>query len=212
VRHETFTTVVLVGGLSLSAMSCGDGETSAPSATAPPTTSAAATTELPGPTEPPGTTSELLVIDYEGGATYVTGRIADFRIDQGNISTDDDGGSHSRDGTINYRVVSDDPRVTGTVSGTWSSDRWGAGITNAVFTQWGVATLTNDNGTWEAPYEGAFATPYGDIVTRWWRGAGDYEGLTFYMWVAGSEVGSPDYEWAGIIFPGDPPPVSEFTR
>jgi hypothetical protein len=129
------TTLVLLGGLLLGAMSCGDSDTSAPSAAEPPTTSAAATTEPP-----------------------VTTRIADFRIDQGNISTDDDGGRHSRDGTIDYRVVSDDPRVTGTVSGTWNSDRWGTG-----------------------------------------------------MWVAGSEVGSPDYEWAGVIYPGDPPPVSEFT-
>jgi hypothetical protein len=55
-----------------------------------------------------------LVIDNEGGATYVTGRIAGFSIDQGTISTDADGVLHSRDGTINYRVVSDDPRVTGT--------------------------------------------------------------------------------------------------
>ena len=206
-RHESFIMVLLVGGLALSATSCGDGdgETSAPATTGPATAPAAATTEPPMPTE-------LMVIDYKGGATYVTGRIADFRIDQGTISSDDDGGQHSRDGTINYRVVSDDPRVTGTVTGTWNSDRWGTGLGNAVLTQWGVATLTNDNGTWEAPYEGAFATPYGDIVTRWWRGAGTYEGLTFYMWVAGSEVGSPDYTWAGIIYPGEPPPATGLTR
>jgi hypothetical protein len=91
------------------------------------------------------------------------------------------------------------------VTGTWNSDRWGTGITNTVLTQWGIATLSTEHGTWDAPYEGAFATPYGDILTRWWRGAGDYEGLTFYMWVAGSEVGSPNYEWAGIIFPGHLP-------
>ena len=200
-RHESFATVLLAGGIALGAISCGGSETSTSSTTSTSAPATAASTSEP----PPVTTSPLVVIDYAGGATYVTGRIADFRIDQGTISTDADGNQHSRDGRINFQVLSDDPRVTGMVTGTWNSDRWGTDLTNTVLTQWGVATLRNDDGSWEAPYDGAFASPYGDILTRWWRGTGDYEGLTFYMWVAGSEVGSPDYTWAGIIVPGDPP-------
>jgi hypothetical protein len=168
-------------------------------------TTAATPTATRGPAEDPDSTTTsttLAVIEYRGGATYVTGRIADFAISQGTITTHADGSSQSRDGTIEYRMISDDPRVAGAVAGTWNSDRWGAGLSNAAFVQWGDATLTTERGYWTAPYFGAFASPYGDVLTRWWVGYGELEGLTFYMWVAGSEVGNPDYQVDGDHLPG----------
>ena len=100
-------------------------------------------------------------------------------------ATTEPASSTSRDGTISYRLVTDDPRVSGTIDATWNTDRWGTDIYDGAMTQWGTATLTNENGTWEGDYTGAFASPVGDILTRWWHGTGGYEGLTFYMWIAG---------------------------
>jgi hypothetical protein len=42
----------------------------------------------------------------------------------------------------------------------------------------------------------------GDVLTRWWQGSGDYEGLTFYM----AATGTSNWEWVGLIYPGTPPP------
>lgn len=182
--------VVLIAGL-LAAACNGENAEEAPT-TAAPTTVAESTTS-----------TTLAPVSYQGGATYVTGRIADFTIDEGTLTTDSDGASHSRDGTITYTLISNDARVTGTVTGTWNSDRWGAGPAKAAITQWGEATLENENGTWEAPYNGIYATPFGDMIARWWQGGGDYAGLTFYMAVPG---GSAPWEWVGLIYPGTPPP------
>ena len=88
--------MLLAGGIALGAISCGGSETSTSSTTSTSAPATAASTSEP----PPVTTSPLVVIDYAGGATYVTGRIADFRIDQGTISTEADGNQHSPDGTI----------------------------------------------------------------------------------------------------------------
>lgn len=148
----------------------------------------------------------FVVTEFAGGATYLTGHIEDFIIDDGTLETGADGVTHSRDGTINYRLVTDDPRVSGTVDGTWNTDRWGTDEHDGALMQWGTATLTNENGTWEGDYAGGFASPVGDIIARWWTGTGDYEGQTFYMWTTGSEPGVASFNIRGIIFPSDPPP------
>jgi hypothetical protein len=202
VRHQTFFTVLLVSALTVGANACGDDDATAPTSDASP--SVASTTDSPTVTS--ASTSPLVVTEYEGGVTYLTGHVEGFIIDEGSLETDADGVDHSRDGTISYRVVTDDPRVTGMVNGTWNTDRWGD-LYNGAMTQWGTATLTNESGTWEGDYAGGFASPVGDVIARWWRGTGEYEGLTFYMWIAGSEPGVPMFDIGGIIFPGDPPPT-----
>lgn len=146
------------------------------------------------------------LIEYEGGATYATGRIEGFTIDEGTVTTDGPGVEQSRDGTIWYRLTSSDPRVAGIVTGTWNSNRFGQPAGEAAIVQWGEATLTNESGTWEAAYAGMWTSSYGDVFTRWWRGAGDYDGHSFYMSVA---EGFSDWEWTGLIFDGSPPVTVE---
>lgn len=195
---RSWLTSLVIASLALAVASCGGDDDASPRTTT--TSTGVATTNVPA-----ATTTTLALIEYPSGATYLTGRIDEFQIDEGTVETDANGVQHTRDGTINYRLVSSDPRVTGTVNGSWNTDRWGD-IDGGVMIQWGEATLANAHGAWEATYQGAFASPVGDILTRWWRGSGDYEGLTFFMWIAGSEVGSPYFDWGGIIVPGDPPP------
>lgn len=198
IRHSC-AAVAAMGMLLASVSACGRSTSDVVPTTSVAPTTAAATTE---PAVEPSTVQHA---DYEGGATYLTGEIKSFMLAEGTVTTDADGNQRTRDGIMSYRVVSDDPRVAGDVTGTWNTDRWGTSINDGAMIQWGHATLSNEHGTWEAPYEGAFASPYGDIVTRWWTGTGDYDGLTFYMWVAGSSIGVPHFDWHGIIFPGDPP-------
>jgi hypothetical protein len=151
-----------------------------------------------------GISTTLAPVSYPGGAIYVTGRITDFALTQGTVATNEDGTSRSRDGTITYTIVSNDPRVAGTVAGSWHSDRWGTPTNGAAITQWGEATITNDDGTWEAAYNGIWTSTLGDVITRWWQGSGGYEGLTFYM----AATGHSAWEWVGLIYPGPPPPQS----
>ena len=140
-------------------------------------------------------------MSYPGGAAYVAGQIADFVIDEGTFTSDADGTSRTRNGSINYTLISNDARVAGTVTGTWNTDRWGA-PGHGGFIQWGEATITNENGTWEAAYNGIWTSASGDVLTRWWQGTGAYEGLTFYMAASGESI----LEWSGFIYPGTPPP------
>jgi hypothetical protein len=200
-NQHSIATLLLVAALGIGTNACGDDTVTAP-ASSPPQPAASSTDS---PVEPSSTTSPVSVTEFDGGATYLTGHIESFVIDEGTLETDADGVEHSRDGTLSYRLITGDPRVTGMVAGTWNTDRWGD-LYDGAMQQWGSAVLTNENGTWEGDYAGGFASPVGDIIARWWRGTGDYEGLTFYMWIAGSEPGVPSFEVGGIIFPGDPPP------
>ena len=192
--------VILLSGCTSSADIATDEPTTATAST---TTANTTATTLVSTTTAAGseTSTTLGPVSYPGGATYVTGRIADFVIDEGSVTTNADGTSQSRDGTLTYTLVSDDPRVAGTVTGTWNSDRWG-NPADAAITQWGEATITNENGTWEASYNGICTSTLGDVITSWWRGSGDYEGLTFYM----AATGKSAWEWVGLIYPGTPPP------
>lgn len=204
--RRTLTLSLLIA-LALIPPGCDDGETVDDNPTTTPTvtaTTATSTTAAPTTTVSATTGSETSAppssVTYPGGASYVTGRIVGFVIDHGTVTTNGDGTSQSRDGTIEYELTSSDPRVSGTVTGTWHSNRWGV-ATNGAIIQWGEATVTNDNGSWEAPYSGIWTTAHGDVLTRWWQGSGDYAGLTFYM----TATGTSDWEWVGFIYPGTPP-------
>lgn len=137
-------------------------------------------------------------------ATLVSGETSSFATTEGTVTTDANGASHSRNGTVTYTMTSNDARVSGTVEGSWNSDRWGESAANGAIVQWGTSRLTNEGGSWQAPYSGIYTSETGDIITRWYTGTGAYEGLTFYMWIAGSR----DFDWQGLIFPGTPPTSS----
>jgi hypothetical protein len=144
-------------------------------------------------------------VSYPGQATYVSGTIEDFNLEEGTVTDEDNGTSRSRDGTVSYTMVANDPRVSGTLTGTWNSDRWGV-YQDGALVQWGDVVLTNDDGTWEGSFAGAYASDYGgDLLTRWTVGTGAYEGLTFFFWLDTPD-GSSSGPWYGLIYPGEPPP------
>ena len=190
--HAHFTVIAGAVLLALVSPACGgDGSTTTSTNSAPTVEATVAPTSTIG-----------APITYEGQATYVTGTLEDFTIEQGTLTFDDNGAAHGRDGTVSYTMIANDPRVSGTLTGTWNSDRWGE-LRDGALVQWGDVVLTNNEGTWEGPYAGVYASDYGrDVITRWTVGTGAYEGLTFYFWLTDAD----DAQWHGIIYPGEPPP------
>ena len=160
------------------------------------TTSAAPTTQH--------VTTTLAYLDF-GAASFITGTVTGFTLDEGTVTSDSDGTSHSRDGRFSDMFISSDPRASGKVTGTWNSDRWGTDPSNGILVQWGEATLTNDGGSWSGQWAGTMASPVGDMISRWWVGSGGYEGLTFFMWMQAKDVSDPTTTWLGVIYSGAPP-------
>jgi hypothetical protein len=140
------------------------------------------------------------------GATLVTGTTT-FSVSEGTVTVNDDGSSSSRGGTVTEELVSDDLRVAGTAEGTWEADRWEGAESNGALVQWGTSELTNDGGSWRGDYSGVRTTETGDLLARWWQGAGEYEGLTFFMWI--TDGSRSPWEWSGVVFAGAPPLTSE---
>jgi hypothetical protein len=139
-------------------------------------------------------------------AALVAGTMT-FTVSEGTVTTNDDGSSESRDGSVTEEFTSADARVAGTATETWETDRWGQSASDGALVQWGTGELTNDGGSWEGTYSGIYSTETGDVLYRWWTGGGDYEGLTFFTWITDSTTST--WEWSGLIYPGTPPLTSE---
>ncbi|MBI1377380.1 MAG: hypothetical protein GC157_07855 [Frankiales bacterium] len=182
--------------LALLLTACVSSDAGSTSSSTPATAGAGSSSALPSPSR-----------TTWGSTAYVTGTFADFNLQEGEVTTQADGSAHSRNGSFTYRLVSDDPRVAGTVTGTWNSDRWGSGPDDGALVQWGESTLTNDGGTWVGSWAGTMASPVGDMVSRWWRGTGQYEGLTFFFWMKAKDITDPTSTWDGVVYTGDPPPL-----
>jgi hypothetical protein len=198
--HAYFRVISAAALLAVIAPACG-GDDSTTS-----TTESAATI---APTVEPTSTIGAAV-SYPGQATYVSGTIESFSGEEGTVTDKDDGASQSRDGTLSYTMVANDPRVSGTLTGTWNSDRWGV-LEDGALVQWGDVVLTNDGGTWEGSLLGVYSSDYGgDLLTRWTVGTGAYEGFTFFFWLDTSHS-SDSGPWYGLIYPGDPPPIVQLT-
>ena len=93
-----------------------------------------------------------------------------------------------RDLTVECTDTTDDPRVSGTHTATWSMDVWGALDEGAgAGVQWGTVRLENAGGAWEGQLSGVASLPgRGDIITIWYRGTGGYDGLAYFELVTGS--------------------------
>jgi len=142
-----------------------------------------------------------------GPTTLVTGTIEGFSLSIGTPTVNADGSVSYRNGRASYRLISNDPRVTGSVTGTWQADTWGS-ADNGSLVQWGTDVLTNNGGTWEGTFTGIYTSETADMISWWFVGTGAYDGLTFYLLMTDLEG-----EWTGLIFPGTPPlgasPVAE---
>ena len=158
------------------------------------------------PRDEMSTPAEAAIAYGTGSAeAFLVGARVNFVVpDQGTLTTDPDGTQHSRNGTVTATLVGNDPRITGTETATWNSDRWGAGVHNGAITQWGTTVLETADGTWEGPYAGVFTTATTDVFTYWLTGTGDYEGLSMFMWTTESNQRGEAVYYA-LIFPGDPP-------
>jgi hypothetical protein len=197
----------LLAGLTVTFLlaSCAAGASPTPLPASPTPTNVSAApfaAPTPTPTEAATATATPTAVSY-GPVAVVTGTDScpglnpDWKLDP-------DGTAHVRGLAVECIDVTDDPRVSGTATGTWSIDVWGnpnLGVGAGV--QWGTMRLVNDGGTWEGKLSGVAVLPEpGDTIVIWYTGAGGYAGLTYFQLITGH---APTWEIHGQIYPGDPP-------
>jgi hypothetical protein len=136
-----------------------------------------------------------------GPVTVVTGT-NDCPGLQPQFTEDPDGTRHVRDLTVECTDTTNDPRVSGIHTATWSMDVWGNPYTgSAAGVQWGTVRLENTGGAWEGKLTGVYSSIGGDQIMVWYAGTGGYEGLAYFELV----TGTGPWTIQGQIFPGDPP-------
>ena len=158
----------------------------------------------PAPTPSPEATIHIMTVAPSptaiayGPASVVDGAET-CSITSGPSTTDADGTEHMRGGKVECTDYANDPRVSGTYSGTWAIDWWGTpDHGDGALVQWGTERLVNAGGTWEGRLAGVYSTEQRDIITIWWTGTGGYAGLTYFELLTGD---SP-WKLQGLIFPG----------
>jgi hypothetical protein len=164
------------------------------------TPSAAVATPTPDPTPIPTPTPTPAAVSY-GAVTVVTGT-NDCPGLQPQFTEDPDGTRHIRDLTVECTDTTNDPRVSGSHTATWSMDVWGnpyAG--SAAGIQWGTVRLENAGGAWEGKLTGVYSSIGGDSIMVWYTGTGGYAGLAYFELV----TGTGPWTIHGQIFPGAPP-------
>ena len=168
-----------------------------PTSVAPPTT-----TPTAAPTAVATAAVTSKAITY-GPVSVVSGTLTCPSIDFGPVTTDADGVQHARAGTIVCDAATNDPRVTGTSTDTWSVDYWGsADHTNGALVQWGSSRLDTAGGEWVGTYSGVYSSDRGDTIVYWYTGTGAYEGLTYFELVTGA---GGLWTIRSQIYPGSPP-------
>jgi hypothetical protein len=186
--------MLLVGGCAIGASPAS--LPASPTPTGVPSAAAVKPTPTPTPTATPA------AVSY-GPVTVVTGTDSCPSLNP-DWTIDPDGTAHVRDLAVECIDATNDPRVSGTVTGTWSMDVWGnpnGGVGAGV--QWGTIRLVNDGGAWEGKLTGIAALPEpGDTIVVWYRGTGGYTGLTYFQLITGH---APTWNIQGEIYPGDAP-------
>ena len=165
-----------------------------PTPTSMPSAVVATPTPTPAPTQGAVSYGPVTVVT---GTDSCPGLIPDWKLGPGDTA-------HVRDMTVECVDTTDDPRVSGTATGTWSMDVWGNpnnGVGAGV--QWGTMRLVNEGGAWEGTVSGVAALPEpGDTIVIWYAGTGGYAGLTYFQLLTGH---APTWKFQGQIFPGNPP-------
>ena len=159
---------------------------------------------LPTPTSVPSVApSPTPAAASHGPVTVVTGTDSCPGLNP-DWTIDPDSTAHVRDLAVECVDKTDDPRVSGTATGSWSMDVWGnpnQGVGAGV--QWGTIRLVNDGGAWDGKLSGVAALPEpGDTIVIWYTGTGGYAGLTYFQLITGH---GPTWKIQGEIYPGDPP-------
>jgi len=140
-----------------------------------------------------------------GPMTVVEGMVKCPTMEFASPAPDANGIQAIRDGTVKCTVDASDPRVSGDRTDSWNMDVWedpdGFG---ARLVQWGTSSLVNDKGTWEGTASGVAGLPeWGDVITTWYKGTGEYAGLSYFENI----TGKGPWRVQGLIFKGDPPTV-----
>ena len=153
----------------------------------------------PTPAAPIQTPTASAALSF-GPATVVTGTESCPGLNP-DWTTDPDGTLHVRDLAVECVDTTDDPRVSGTVTGSWSMDVWG-NLGRGAGVQWSTARLVNDGGAWEGKLSGVASLPEpGDTIVIWYTGTGGYAGLSYFQLITGHDP----WRIQGQIFPGVPP-------
>jgi hypothetical protein len=115
-----------------------------------------------------------------------------------------DGTYHARNQTITCNDTSNDPRVSGAHTASFSMDVWGElSPPEAAGVQWGTVRIENAGGAWEGRFTGVASLPQpGDTIAEWFTGTGGYAGLSYFALITGVCC---VYQIHGQIYPGDPP-------
>ena len=136
---------------------------------------------------------------------WVTGTERCSLANPGPSALHETGVRHFRDGVFLCTMDTSDARVNGTKTVTpWQADVWG-NPQDFELVQWMDIRIENDGGTWEGRLTGVASMPSpGDIIVGWYRGTGDYAGLTYFEQI----TGAGPWIIEGLIFAGEPPALT----
>jgi len=154
-------------------------------------------TRTPAPTPTP-TPPPLAV----GPATIVKGLERECHLTGGTATSDPDGTRHTRDMTVRCVDTVNDPRVSGTFTGSWNEDVYGAAGVDATIPVWGKVRMENAGGGWDGQVSGVSIGGGSAEIVIWWTGTEGYAGLGYWEHVTG--YGAP-WTIEGVILPGPPP-------
>jgi hypothetical protein len=117
---------------------------------------------------------------------------------------DADGRVMVRDASLTCEMTYDDPRVSGTKTGPYEFDAWGA-LDNGAMVQWAAKRhIETKDGAWDGWALGTYTSDAGDQIQAWFQGSGAYEGLVFVETISGLYP-SGVYPVTGLIYPGTIP-------
>jgi hypothetical protein len=134
--------------------------------------------------------------------TVVKGTVKCPTVEFASPTPDANGIQAIRDGTVECTIKADDPRVSGTRTDSWNMDVFDPDGSKVRLVQWGTSTIKGPSGTWEGTASGVAALPeWGDIIATWYKGTGEYAGLSYFEQV----TGKGPWRVQGMIFTGDPP-------
>jgi hypothetical protein len=175
---------------------------------APTATLAANVSPAPTPpqiTAPPATASPIPMPTTDGqGAEVVRGTEAlngNALIKQ-YTTTKVNGVDQLRGGVAEFTDTMNDPRVSGTVTFSFSLDLY-----TGAASEWGPVTIKNDTGAWAGTCTGgAWSNGEGIAWSCWLTGSGAYDGYSYYRQISKEPVpGDAPATVVGVVYPGPIP-------
>lgn len=138
-----------------------------------------------------------------GPVTIVEGLERECHLSAGTATSDPDGTRHTRDMTVRCVDTVNDPRVSGTYTGSWNQDSYGEYGVDATIPVWGKVRMENAGGGWDGQVSGISIGGGKAELVIWWTGTEGYAGLGYWEHITGHQW---PFAIEGVIFPGPPPP------